>query len=180
MKKILEYEFKCPVCGSKFIVNEYLYDAPYVGNLVISSGTCPVCGYKWSDVRLAESKGPRRIIYRVEEISDLNALVVRASTATVKIPELGVEIIPSYASQGYITTVEGIILDVLEKTKFICSSGEASEEKCREKIELFKKALNAEIRFTVEIIDPMGVSTIVSDKAVEEPYRPGDEARNSY
>ena len=171
MEKILDYEMNCPACGSKFMVSEYLYDAPYVGKLVISSGVCPKCGYKWSDVRLAESKGPRKIVYRVEKPDDLNALVVRASTATVRIPEIGAEIVPGYAAQGYITTVEGLVMDIYEKTKFLCESGEVPKEKCKEKLRELKRAVNGEISFTVEIIDPMGVSLIASSKAKEIPLK---------
>ena len=169
MEKVLEYEMECPICRTKFMVSEYLYEAPYVGKLIISSGVCPKCGYKWSDVRLAESKGPRKIVYRVEKPDDLNALVVRASTATVRIPELGAEIIPGYAAQGYITTVEGLVMDILEKTKFLCESGEASREECEKKIRELEKAVRGEIEFTVEIIDPMGTSMISSGKAREIP-----------
>jgi len=171
LEKILEYKVKCPICGSKINVSEYLYEAPYVGKLIISSGTCFNCKYKWSDVRLAESRGPRRIIYRVEDVKDLNALVIRSSTATVKIPEIEVEIIPGLAAQGYITTIEGIVMDIYEKTKFLCSEKEAPKEKCSEKLELLKKAMNGEIKYTVVIEDPMGVSAIVSHKTVEEELK---------
>jgi len=169
LEKILEYEVQCPICGSKFTVSDYLYEAPYVGKLIISGGVCSRCGYKWSDVRLAESRGARRIVYRVEKPDDVNALVVRASTATVRIPELGVEIIPGYAAQGYITTVEGLVLDILEKTKFLCESGEAPREECLEKISLLEKAANGEISYTIELLDPIGVSMIASNKVIEKP-----------
>jgi len=160
---------KCPVCGNRFTVSDYLYEAPYIGKLLLSSGICGNCGYKWSDVRLAESRGPRRITYTVEKPDDLNALVIRSSSAKLMIPELGVEITPGYIAQGYITTVEGIIIDVYEKAEFICKNSNTASNNCRKKLEELKKALNASIRFTVVIEDPIGVSTIVSSRAKEEP-----------
>ncbi|MET1160676.1 MAG: ZPR1 zinc finger domain-containing protein [Thermoprotei archaeon] len=175
MEKVLDYDMKCPVCGREFKVSEYLYEAPYVGKIVISSGVCPRCGYKWSDVRLAESKGPRRIVYEVERPEDLNALVVRASTAKVIIPEIGAELVPGYAAQGYITTVEGLVMDFYEKTKFLCESGEVPREECEEKLKAFEDALNAKFKYTIIIEDPMGVSTVVSSKAREEKLEEKEE-----
>ncbi len=167
--KILEYSVECPVCGSKILVEEYLYEMPLVGKVLIASGTCSVCGYKFSDVRLAEPKGPRRIIYRVEKPGDENAIVIRASTASIKIPELGIEITPGIAARGYITTVEGIILDVFEKTEFLCSSGDAPRDKCLEKIRELEEARDVKKPYTIVLEDPDGVSAILSPKARIEP-----------
>ncbi len=169
LEKILEYEIECPMCRAEMGVSEYLYEMPMAGKVLIASGRCSRCGYKFSDVRLAEPREPRRIIYRVEKPGDENALVIRASTASIVIPELGVEITPGPASRGYITTVEGIILDILEKTEFLCSSPDAPKEKCREALEKLRKARNVETPFTLIIVDPDGVSAILSDKAVIEP-----------
>lgn len=175
MERILEYEITCPICKTKFIVSEYLYKAPYVGKIIISSGVCPKCNFKWCDVQLAESKGPCKIIYHVKKPDDLNALIIRASTATIRIPEVGAEIIPGYVAQGYITTIEGLVMDILEKTRFLCSDPNTSQKVCQEKIRFLEKAVNGEISFTIEIIDPMGVSGIISDKARIIPIKQDDK-----
>ncbi len=177
LEKVLEYKVKCPICGRDIVVEEYLYDMPLVGKVLISSGKCKYCGYKWSDVRLAEPRGPRRIIYRVEKPGDENTVIIRASTASIKIPELGVEITPGPAAKGYITTIEGLILDILEKTEFLCSEPDAPEKECREKIELLKKARDGKIQYTVIIEDPEGVSAILSEKARIEPVEKTEEDR---
>ncbi len=169
LRKILEYNVKCPVCGRDIRVEEYLYNMPLVGDVIISVGKCGYCGYKWSDVRLAEPRGPRVIEYRVEKPGDENAVIIRASTASIKIPELGVEITPGPAAKGYITTVEGLIMDILEKTQFLCSEPDAPIEECRRKIDLLDKARNGLVKYTIIIVDPEGVSAILSDKAVIKP-----------
>jgi len=176
-RKILEYSVECPVCGRRLKVEEYLYDMPLVGKVIISSGKCENCGYKWSDVRLAEVKGPRKIVVEVEEPNDVNALVVRSSTASILIPELGVEITPGPASLGYITTIEGVLLDILDKIDFLCREGEAPRETCEEKKDLVEKARNAEVPFTFILVDPEGTSTIVSDKAKIIPLDEKEERR---
>ena len=164
LEKILEYEIECPTCRMRMMVEEYLYEMPLVGKVLIASGTCNYCGYRFSDVRLAEPREPRKIVYNVEKPGDENALVIRASTASIKIPELGVEITPGPASRGYITTIEGIILDVIEKTKFLCSSPDAPKKTCDEKIKELEDARNVAKPFTIIIIDPEGVSAIISDR----------------
>ena len=168
LEKILEYKVSCPRCNSEIKIEEYMYDMPMVGKVLLASGRCGVCGYKFSDVRLAESHGPRKIVFRVEKPGDENTLVIRASTASIKIPELGVEITPGPVALGYITTVEGILMDVLEKTEFLCSSRDAPKEKCREVIEKIKRAMNVEEPFTLILVDPEGVSAIMSRKAIVE------------
>ncbi len=174
-KKILEYTIECPICGHNFKVEEFLYDMPLVGKIIISSGKCGNCGYRWNDVRLAEVKGPRKIVVEVRDPNDVNALVVRSSTASIVIPELGVEITPGPASLGYITTIEGVLLDVLDKVNFLCEEGEASPETCAEKKKMIEKARNGEIPFTFILIDPEGASTIVSDKARILPLEKKEE-----
>jgi zinc finger protein len=86
-KKILEYSVECPVCGRSMKVEDYLYEVPRIGKVIISTGRCSYCGYRWSDVRLAEPRKPRKIIYRVEKPGDENALIVRASSASRPCPE---------------------------------------------------------------------------------------------
>lgn len=165
--KILEYDMKCPVCGAMFKVSDYLYEAPLFGQIIISSGVCQNCGYKWSDERVASSNKPLRIIYRVDNIEDMNAIVIRSPVAIVKIPELGLELKPSYYSQGYITTVEGLIQDFHDKLLFLCSN-DAGGRECSEKISMLEKALRVEYSYTVVIEDLSGVSKILSSKAVVE------------
>ncbi len=169
IEKILEYKVKCPVCGADLCVEEFLYDMPLVGKVILSSGRCQKCGYRWSDVRLAEPRGPRKIIYEVDKPGDENAIVVRASTAAIVIPELGIEIRPGPAALGFITTIEGLIMDITGKTEFLCSEPDAPLDECRKKLELLNKARDGLVKYTVILIDPEGVSAIVSEKAREEP-----------
>ncbi len=174
--KMLEYTMKCPVCGGDMVVEEYLYDMPGVGKVILTSGRCTRCGYRYTDVGLAESRGPRKIIYRVEKPDDVNALVIRAASATVRVPELGLEIKPGPAARGYITTVEGIMTDFIEKLDFMCSEPDAPREKCVEKRRELEQARDGAIRYTVELIDPMGVSYIQSRKTIVKKMDSGENS----
>ncbi len=170
MVKIGEVTITCPACGSKTLqITDYLYDIPLIGKVIISTGKCTKCGYKYSDVRLAESNPPRRIVLRVTSQSDLNALVIRASTASVIIPEAGLEMHPGPASQGFITTIEGILERFKEAIELACKDPGADKRKCKELLSWIEEAKNARKEFTVIIEDPEGASTIISEKARIEP-----------
>ena len=168
LRTIWSFKIKCPRCDYEFQVSEYMYEIPLVGKILISTGKCGECGYKYSDVRALESKGPQKLTLEVKSLEDLNALVIRASSATIKIPELGVEIKPGPASQGYITTVEGILDRVLQVITMLKGDPEVNEKERSKREELIRKAMEGKINFTLIIIDPEGVSRIVSDKAQKE------------
>ena len=168
--KIGEATITCPVCGSKSLrITDYLYNMPLVGRVILTTGKCTRCGYKYNDVRLAETNPPRRIILKVINQRDLNALVVRASTASITIPEVGLEMHPGPASQGFITTVEGLLERFKEAIELACRDPEANKQKCNELLSWIQNAKNGKKEFTVIIEDPEGVSTIISDRARIEP-----------
>ncbi len=163
LQKIGEMETTCPACGSKgLVIEDYLYDMPEVGKVILSTGKCRVCGYRYTDVRIAEAKEPRRIIFRVEEPEDLNSLVIRASTATIRIPEIGAEMKPGPAAQGFITTVEGVLHMFKDVLEFLCQ--EKKDKVCIAKLEWFKRAIDGGEKFTLIIEDPEGVSMVKGKK----------------
>lgn len=163
LRKIGEIDSRCPACGRHGLkIEDYLYDMPLIGEIILSTGKCNYCGYRYNDVRVVEAKSPQRIIYKVEGLNDLNALVVRASTATIKIPELGGEIKPGPVAQGYITTIEGILYMFKDIAEFLCSSGEIDKKICKEKLKWLNDAINGKVKFTFVIEDPEGVSMVIS------------------
>lgn len=152
-------EAKCPACGSRgLLIEDYLYEIPRIGRVVLSTGKCRFCGYRYTDVRVVEAKEPRRIIYSVERPEDLNALVIRASTATIRIPEIGAEIKPGPAAQGFITTIEGVLQMFKDVLEFLCQ--DKKNQTCIEKLEWLNRAIDGKKKFTLVIEDPDGVSTI--------------------
>ena len=168
-KKIGEYTVRCPACGRETLkVEEYIYEMPMLGKVILSTGRCSSCGYRFSDARLAEAREPGKIVYRVERPEDLNALVVVSSSASILIPELGLESKPGPAAQGYITTVEGILERFLEALEAACRAPDRDEKACREAREKIEGAKEGRIPFTLVIVDPEGVSAVASEKARRE------------
>ncbi|ACL10550.1 ZPR1-related zinc finger protein [Desulfurococcus amylolyticus 1221n] len=170
--KFNEYTGKCPVCGGLMVYVDYVYRIPYYESVLITTGECSSCGYKYRDVRLTDQKEPRRIIYRVEKPGDERALVIRSSGSILLIPELGLSIEPGPFSQGFITTVEGLIMDFAEKTRFLCEEDKEKKAECDIVMEKLAKARDGLISYTVIIEDKTGLSDIVSGKTIYEKLQP--------
>ncbi len=172
-------EAKCPACGTAGL--EYAAETvelPYMGKSLETLIRCLQCGYRHTDFVLTESKDPTRVSYRVTAAEDMMVRVVRSSSGTIRIPELGIMIEPGISSEAFISNVEGIIvriervLDQLHR--------DAEEDGVRERIEALQ-ALFGRLRegqadpITLILEDPFGNSSILADKAVAEPI-PEDEA----
>ncbi len=74
-----------------------------------SVALCSGCHYRHTDVISLQEKAPVKYILKVEREEDLNIRVVRSSQCKVEIPELGAEITPGAAADGFISNVEGIL-----------------------------------------------------------------------
>ena len=102
----------------------------------------------------------------VEGLADLNIRVVRSSTATVRIPELGVCIEPGPMAEGFISNVEGLLERVEGVVRGLLNSEEDPAE--RAKYERFlrrlREAREGRTKFTLILEDPLGNSAIISEK----------------
>ncbi|HIP16731.1 MAG TPA: ZPR1 zinc finger domain-containing protein, partial [Methanothermococcus okinawensis] len=101
---------------------------------------------------------------------DLNKRVVKSSTGHVKVPELGFEVKPGPASQGYISNVEGVLNRLEESLRMLMNWVEEEGEKKKAE-EILKKLENIkegnEVA-TLIIEDPLGHSAIIGDGVKEE------------
>ncbi len=161
----------CPLCGKKtFNIKEYIYNTPGFGNILITVGICTSCGYKFRDVKLAEPGKPKQIIVRVESEKELRYMVLKPAYAAVIIPEQDLEMLPGPASQGFISTVEGVLYRFEEAVKIACSNIESSEQrkKCEELESWIRRAIDGLERFTLIICDYEGAGKVVGENVVEE------------
>lgn len=160
-KLIFEETLVCPVCKKNSLkARDYLYETPNTGKLVLSNWVCEECGYRFRDVKPYETYEPKIIELKVEDVEDLNIIVYRSAFAKIIIPELEIEVDPAGASQGYITTVEGILEIILDEI------GDYCDENCLNKI---NSAMNGEMKFSLIIEDESGLSFIKSEKAKVKP-----------
>lgn len=164
VEKIWEYSSKCPICGDELRISDYKLNIPYYGDIVISVAMCSSCNFKHNNVFATSSRNPRKILFRVEKPGDENALVIKSSTCTIEIPELGLTLEAGAYSQGYITTVEGIVESFAHALDYLCKQEHAPRDKCNELSSLLEKARNAEVKYTIVIHDLLGVCDVVSEK----------------
>ena len=156
---------RCPYCEREI---QYLYQTeniPYFSDILIVSARCE-CGYRHADTMVLQGAEPARWEIHVETPEDLNARVVRSASARVVIPELGVEIDPGPACEGFVSNVEGVVERIDDVVSGVLTWAEGEEREnalvLRRRIEL---AREGSLPFTLSIEDPTGNSAIVSEKA---------------
>lgn len=159
----------CPVCGKKSLeLSEYLYEVPYFDKILLSTGKCTNCGFTYRDVRLAEATAPKKVYVRVKGERELRYLLVKSSYAYLSIPEKGYEMIPGPASQGFISTVEGILHRFIEALNTACK-GRRDDPGCIKNKQWLNRAIEGREEFTLVICDYEGTSKIIGEGVFEEP-----------
>ncbi|XP_059449638.1 uncharacterized protein LOC132180737 [Corylus avellana] len=109
------------------------------------ASTCDACGYRNSELkpggRIPE-KG-KRIALTVKNISDLSRDLIKSDTASVEVPELGLEL-ASGTLGGVVTTVEGLITKISESLERVhgFTLGDSLDDSKRAKWQEFKARLN--------------------------------------
>ncbi len=172
-----EVSGSCPACGDDI---NYLYETehiPYFSDILIITCSCQSCGYRFSDVQCLSTSEP--VIYTLEVTSeeDLNSRVVRSTCGTITIPELGVEITPGPACEGFISNVEGVLSRVDHVLDGILIDGDPDQR--MKAIRLKEQIVNiiaGKERMTLIIDDPAGNSLIASERAKKETYEPSSQS----
>lgn len=169
----LKTKATCPMCGATMEFNWETTELPYFGDALIIAGVCE-CGFRHSDTMLLSQREPYRHTLVVREIEDLNARVLRSSSGTIHIPEIGVDIEPGYASEAYITNIEGVLVRVKGIVEFATNAARQAQDaertaKGEEILSKIEMALRGEFSLTVILEDPFGNSAIISEHAVATP-----------
>jgi len=136
------------------------------------------CSFRFADTMILTQKEPVRYEMTVETIDDLDARIVRSTSGTIRIPELGIEVEPGMISDSYVTNIEGV-LDRIQNVVITASKWvKDDEEKYAISQNILKKMNDARLgkqKLTIIIEDPLGNSAIISDKAISKTLTP-DEA----
>jgi len=163
---------KCPCCGRDLNILTHIHEIPYFGKIAIFTVICE-CGFKKTDIEYLEEKKFKKHILKVESEKDLEAKIVRSSYGKIEIPELGLELLPGPAAEGFITNVEGLLmrfewaLEMLLKWKLEEGDIDAYNKglEVKEKIKLAKEG---KIPFTVIVEDETGNSLIAHPNVIRE------------
>ena len=127
------------------------------------------CSFRFADTMILSSKEPVRYEISVETPEDLNARVIRSTSGTIRIPEMGIVIEPGTVSESYITNIEGVLQRV--QSVLMTASRWVQEDKekfarSQELMHMLEEVIEGRTKITVVIEDPLGNSAIISKKAV--------------
>ena len=166
-----ETDFPCPVCGTEGMeMTTAMLRLPYIGECMETTLVCKNCGYKHANTLILSQKEPVRYTLKVEGEKDLWGRVVRSTSGTIRIPELGLTVEPGPASEPFISNIEGVLNRFAEAIGFALRSAESDgeREKALELLNEIENIKKGERGCTVIIEDPLGNSAILDEKAEKE------------
>lgn len=162
----------CPACQSRGLeYNAETVDLPYLGESLETMIRCPACGYRHTDFILTETKDAIRVSYPIRDADAMSVRVVRSSSGTIRIPELGIDIEPGVASDAYITNVEGILVRIESVLDQIHRDSEDPQQKLavEKMLATFHAMREGKAEsMTLVIEDPFGNSAIVAKETKVE------------
>jgi len=164
----------CPIChseaGLKLIVHSS--EIPYFGEHTEMTLVCDSCGWRHTDFIPAEGKKASAWSMKISERDHLNIRVVRSSSCTVRIVELGLEVEPGDNATGYISNIEGVLNRFEDAIGIILRSAMLEGEEgidtvsaCQELISKLNLIKNGEEVIEIVLLDPMGHSQILHENA---------------
>ena len=159
----LEIDSKCPACSVRPIYcNTTTIDVPYFGEIIQTTIFCKKCGYRHSDTMISSINEPTRYEYVINSEKDMRIRVVRSSSGTISIPEIGASVEPGPISEGFVSNIEGILERIKSVTEDMETKNKKKKKIILEKIESIR---NGKEKATLIIDDPLGNSAIIGKKA---------------
>jgi len=162
----------CPICHSEEGLKLFVHisEIPYFGEHTQMTMMCDSCGWKNTDFIPAEGKKAGSWKMKINTIEHMKVRVVRSSSCTIKIEEIGLEVEPGGNSSGYISNIEGVLNRFYDIVEMILRQAKRDNEDTVDKCILLLEEIN-EIKKgnkEVEIIllDPLGHSQILHDEAI--------------
>lgn len=153
---------KCPSCNKDVHLYQIPQNLPLFGDVLLQTLSCSHCGFKWSDVMSVEFREPAGYEVHITKPSDLDVKLVRNSSGTIEIPELGVLLEPGPLAEGFLTNMEGLLDRVEGVLKIFLRSDDPEQKKAAEErmVELHR-AREGKMPFTVRVLDPFGGSALI-------------------
>ena len=127
------------------------------------------CSFRFADTLSLSSKEPIRYEISVETQEDLDARVIRSTSGTIRIPEMGIAIEPGMASESYITNIEGVlhrVRSVLMTASRWVQEDEDKFSRSQELLCMLDEVIAGKKKIIIIIEDPFGNSAIISKKAI--------------
>ncbi|AKB44594.1 ZPR1 zinc finger domain-containing protein [Methanosarcina vacuolata] len=161
-----ETKICCPLCHTDLVMNWQRDNIPYFGEIMHISARCK-CSFRFADTMILSIKEPMRYEMPVETSEDLNARVIRSTSGTIRIPEMGVTIEPGSVSESYVTNIEGVlqrVRDVLLTASRWVKGDKEKSLRSEELLCMLEDVIEGKRKITVIVEDPLGNSAIISKK----------------
>ncbi|KAH9004613.1 zf-ZPR1-domain-containing protein [Lactarius hatsudake] len=175
---VQEIESLCVNCEEQGTTRLLLTSIPYFHEVIVMSFRCEHCGFSNNEIQSAGVIRPEGAVYTARILSrqDLNRQIVKSETCTVAIPEYELTI---PASKGQLTTVEGIIGDVIRDLSYDQPLRRIQDEDTFTKIQALVDKLKAIVPDEDGNIKPKGA---VDTEAPMPPFtlKLDDPAGNSF
>ncbi len=168
----------CPVCGNRTLryrANEL--EIPHFGKCLETLIYCTSCGFKHTDIMILETREPTRYEMKIETENDMNARVVRSTSGTITIPELGAKLEPGPYSEAFITNVEGVLNRFVDILLQLLHTYPAKKGEILDVMRKIGYIRHGKMNATIILEDPFGNSAIISDKATKRKLTK-DEIKN--
>ncbi|HLE46370.1 MAG TPA: ZPR1 zinc finger domain-containing protein [Thermoplasmata archaeon] len=162
----------CPMCGAANLrMRSLSIDIPYFGEALQTTVVCEACGFRHADVLLAREGPPTRHVLRVTRPSDLTARIVRSSSGTIRIPEIGGLLEPGLRSEGFVSNAEGVLHRFRDILGFLSRNADspAARRRAEASRATLDRMIEGEAPFTIILDDPFGNSAILHDTAEVRP-----------
>jgi len=166
-------EQPCPICFSDegLTMIAHTSEIPYFGEHTQLTILCPSCGWKHTDFIPAEGKKPGAFSIEIEGIDMLSVRIIRSSSCTIKIEELGLEVEPGGATTGYVSNIEGVLNRFQGAVEMMYRQAKTSNEKetirkCEALLEKINLVKDGNLMVEITLLDPMGHSQILHENAV--------------
>lgn len=160
---VTEVESLCFACHKTGSTKFMLTVIPYFREVVISAFECPHCGFKNTGIQSASQIAERGVQYEilVRGGKDLSRQIVKSEFASIKLPEVDLEL-PSKSGTGYLTTVEGLIGRILGDMQAAREGAdeEATKTRLGEIIATLGTYLEGNVPFSILLDDITGNSFV--------------------
>jgi len=164
----------CPLCQTDMKIKWQRDTIPYFGDIMYTTANCENCTFRFADTIILSGKEPTGYSLAIRSEDDLNARVIRSTSGTLLIEELGIMVEPGPISESYITNVEGVLHRIRNVVESTIRWSEMDND--FEKVEIatnLRDTINAiiddpktaPVQIVLQIKDPLGNSAIISANA---------------
>lgn len=168
-----EIESMCMNCHLNGTTRLLMTKIPFFKEIIVSSFSCDNCSWSNTEIQSAGRIQDQGVCYtlKVRTKRDLNREVVKADSATTRIPELDFEI-PPFTQKGALSTIEGILDRAAAGLEQEQPIRRETDPEVAEKIDGFIRKLRelkeVEDEFTLVIEDPSGNSFVENPMAPQK------------